>query len=78
MKLWHFEPMYERKEVSTPEMEKPMNSPRLPPMDARSASNGMMIYSSLYVMSSGRSKSYPTIIVGAEEFLSRATSPAWP
>ena len=69
--------MYKRREVTTPEIENPMNSPRLPPMDAKSESNGMANISSLYVKTSG-SKSYPTIIVATFDSLSRATSPACP
>ena len=59
--------MNKRSAETIPEKEKLTNNPRFPPTEPISATNGMTMYSSWYVMTSGESKSYATTNVGFKE-----------
>ena len=74
--LCTYELMYRRNVVTKPHMENPTNNPRFPPTAPNSLTNGMIMISSLWVVTSGDLKSYATTYVGTIESLSLATAPA--
>ena len=70
--------MNKRSDETVPMKLKLMNNPRFPPTEPTSAMNGMTTNSSLYVMTSGESKSYATTKVVFTESLSFAMAVASP